>query len=107
MQIPIVTYRIQFNPNFGFDDARAITAYLADMEISHIYASPILTARQGSTHGYDTVNPTEISPELGGIEEFLALRQKLEDYQMGWIQDIVPNHMAFDSQNHMVVRLFF
>ncbi|CDN11075.1 MAG: malto-oligosyltrehalose synthase [Richelia sp.] len=103
MQIPIATYRIQFNPNFGFDEARAITAYLADMEISHIYASPILTARQGSTHGYDTVNPTEISPELGGIEEFLALRQKLEDYQMGWIQDIVPNHMAFDSQNHMLV----
>jgi (1->4)-alpha-D-glucan 1-alpha-D-glucosylmutase len=103
MQIPLATYRIQFNPNFGFDDAQAIANYLAKMGISHVYASPILTPRKGSTHGYDTVNPNEISPELGGMEKFLELRQKLEEEQMGWIQDIVPNHMAFDSQNQMLV----
>lgn len=103
MQIPIATYRIQFNPCFGFDDGKAIVAYLAQMGVSHLYASPIFTPRQGSTHGYDTVNPSEINPELGGIEKFLELRQKLQDYHMGWIQDIVPNHMAFDSQNHMLV----
>ncbi|CCH68122.1 Malto-oligosyltrehalose synthase [Richelia intracellularis HH01] len=103
MQIPVATYRLQFNPNFVFQHSHKIVAYLAEMGISHIYASPILTARQNSSHGYDTVNPNEINPELGGIENFLQLRQILKNYHMEWIQDIVPNHMAFDSQNHMLM----
>lgn len=57
MQIPVATYRLQFNPNFGFHHSHTIVAYLAEMGISHIYASPILTAHQNSAYGYDTVNP--------------------------------------------------
>lgn len=103
MQIPKATYRIQFTPKFGFAHAGAIASYLAQLGISHIYASPILTARKGSTHGYDTVNCNEINPELGGREQFEELIQQLNQLRIGWIQDIVPNHMAFDSQNQMLV----
>ncbi|MCX7594944.1 MAG: malto-oligosyltrehalose synthase [Fischerella sp.] len=102
MQIPIATYRIQFTPSFGFAQARAIAPYLAELGISNLYASPILTPRKGSTHGYDTVNPNEINPELGGKERFLELIEELKQLNIGWVQDIVPNHMAFDSQNHML-----
>jgi (1->4)-alpha-D-glucan 1-alpha-D-glucosylmutase len=103
MQIPLVTYRIQFNSDFDFQAAQAIVPYLKELGVSDLYASPIFTARKGSTHGYDVVNPQEINPELGGIEKFDELIQVLKKYEMGWLQDIVPNHMAFDSQNKMLV----
>ncbi len=37
---PLSTYRLQFNPEFGFADARAIVPYLAALGIDWIYASP-------------------------------------------------------------------
>ncbi|MCU0565606.1 MAG: malto-oligosyltrehalose synthase [Oculatellaceae cyanobacterium Prado106] len=103
MQIPLASYRLQFNASFDFQAARAIVPYLNELGISDIYASPIMTARQGSSHGYDVVNPEEINPELGGQEQFEALIQELQQHHIGWIQDIVPNHMAFDRQNHILM----
>ena len=103
MQIPVATYRIQFNPAFNFQAGKAIVPYLVELGISDLYASPIFAARQGSSHGYDVVNPQVINPELGGLEQFEELNRELKRHQIGWIQDIVPNHMAFDSQNHMLV----
>ncbi len=103
MQIPLATYRIQFNPSFGFDKAKAIAAYLEQLGVSHLYASPILTSRKGSTHGYDAVNPREIDPELGGAEKFDELVEHLQNININWLQDIVPNHMAFNSQNEMLM----
>jgi (1->4)-alpha-D-glucan 1-alpha-D-glucosylmutase len=103
MQIPLATYRIQFTAAFDFKAAQAIVPYLAELGISDLYASPIFTARQGSMHGYDVVDPLQINPELGGQPGFDALRQDLRKSNLGWLQDIVPNHMAFDSQNHMLV----
>jgi (1->4)-alpha-D-glucan 1-alpha-D-glucosylmutase len=99
MRIPTVTYRIQFNSAFGFDAAKAITNYLAELGISDLYASPIFKARAGSTHGYDIVDPTVLNPELGTQEAFEALVQELQQHSIGWLQDIVPNHMAYDSEN--------
>lgn len=99
MDIPSATYRIQFTPDFGFDHARAIANYLGDLGISDLYASPILKARSGSTHGYDAVDPTRLNPELGTQETFEALIAALQARNIGWLQDIVPNHMAYDSQN--------
>ncbi|MEO0967560.1 MAG: malto-oligosyltrehalose synthase, partial [Cyanobacteria bacterium J06639_18] len=103
MQIPIATYRIQFNPEFGFAQTNDIASYLAALGISEVYASPILTPRKGSTHGYDTVDPNSINPELGGMESFEKLIEELQLHNIGWVQDIVPNHMAFDCQNHILV----
>ena len=103
MRIPAATYRLQFNPDFGFDAAAVITPYLAELGISDIYASPILTPRHGSQHGYDVVDCHMINPELGGMERFNALSRVLKQHGIGWVQDIVPNHMAFDSQNQLLV----
>jgi (1->4)-alpha-D-glucan 1-alpha-D-glucosylmutase len=103
MRIPTATYRIQFTPQFGFENARAIAAYLADLGISDLYASPIFKARSGSTHGYDIVDATQLNPELGTTESFDALVGELQALGMGWLQDIVPNHMAYTSENHYLV----
>lgn len=99
MRIPTATYRIQFHSGFKFEAAREIITYLVDLGITDIYASPIFKARAGSTHGYDVVDPTQINPELGTPEDFETLVKEIKKYDMGWVQDIVPNHMAYDSQN--------
>ncbi|MGA1870826.1 MAG: malto-oligosyltrehalose synthase [bacterium] len=103
MHIPLSTYRIQFNPSFGFNAARNVTRYLAQLGISDLYASPIFKVRAGSMHGYDVVDPNQLNPELGTHRDFENLIQELRNNSMFWLQDIVPNHMAFDSQNHMLM----
>jgi (1->4)-alpha-D-glucan 1-alpha-D-glucosylmutase len=93
---PIVraTYRLQFHKGFTFRDATALVPYLAQLGISHIYASPLMEARPGSTHGYDIVNHNRLNPEIGSEAEFGALVATLKTHGMGLILDIVPNHMA-------------
>jgi (1->4)-alpha-D-glucan 1-alpha-D-glucosylmutase len=103
MRIPIATYRIQFNSQFKFEAAKNIIAYLWELGISDIYASPIFKARKGSTHGYDVVDPTLLNPELGTSEDFEALTSQIKQHDMGWVQDIVPNHMAYDSENQWLM----
>ncbi len=103
MRIPDATYRIQFTPAFGFTQARAILDYLQDLGISDLYASPIFHARSGSNHGYDVVDPNALNPELGTAESFIDLSDEIRRKKMGWLQDIVPNHMAFDHANPYLV----
>ncbi|MGL5080820.1 MAG: malto-oligosyltrehalose synthase [Microcoleaceae cyanobacterium] len=105
MRIPSATYRIQFNPEFGFEDAHRIVPYLFELGISDLYASPIFKARKGSSHGYDVVDPSQINLELGTVEEFEKLIETLQNREMGWVQDIVPNHMAYNSQNKFLMDI--
>jgi (1->4)-alpha-D-glucan 1-alpha-D-glucosylmutase len=93
-RIPVSTYRLQLKGSFTFADARALADYLSQLGISDLYASPILTARRGSEHGYDVVDPSRVSPELGGEEELLRLSDDLRSRDMGLLVDIVPNHMC-------------
>jgi len=99
MQIPASTYRIQFNREFTFQDLDKILAYLHALGVSTVYASPIVTAVPGSMHGYDVTDPHRINPEIGSIEQLNTLAARLRQYNMVWLQDIVPNHMAFDGHN--------
>ncbi|MDO3377339.1 malto-oligosyltrehalose synthase [Geoalkalibacter halelectricus] len=103
MRIPRATYRIQFTPEFTFGKARAIVPYLRALGIDTLYASPIFRARTGSTHGYDVADMNALNPELGGSDDFTLLAEEIRRREMGWLQDIVPNHMAFDAQNPMLV----
>src|SRR4051812_31608506 len=69
---PLSTYRLQFHKGFRFTDAQAILPYLQELGVSHVYASPLLKAREGSTHGYDITDHNLINPEIGSEEEFYA-----------------------------------
>ncbi len=99
MPIPRSTYRLQFHPGFSFQAAEGITDYLRDLGITSIYASPITAAQPGSEHGYDQIDPCRINPELGGAEGFEHLQRRCGETNLGWIQDIVPNHMAYSADN--------
>jgi (1->4)-alpha-D-glucan 1-alpha-D-glucosylmutase len=93
------TYRLQFNKDFTFRDATKLIDYFAELGITHIYASPILRSRTGSSHGYDVVDPTRLNPELGTEADFFTLQTELRNRGMGLILDIVPNHMSASSEN--------
>jgi (1->4)-alpha-D-glucan 1-alpha-D-glucosylmutase len=88
------TYRIQLHAGFSFDDAAAITGYLAALGVSHLYCSPVLQAAAGSTHGYDVVDHGRLNGELGGAAGYRRLAQARADAGLGLVLDIVPNHMA-------------
>jgi (1->4)-alpha-D-glucan 1-alpha-D-glucosylmutase len=89
------TYRLQLTPAFGFREARALVPYLERLGVSHLYLSPSLQAREGSTHGYDVVDPRRVSDALGGEDELRALGGA----GLRIVLDIVPNHMAASDEN--------
>ncbi len=98
-RVPGATYRLQFNRNFKFAAARAVVAYLHDLGITDIYASPLFQATRGSLHGYSVTNPMQLNPELGSRRDFDALARGLKTRGMGLLFDIVPNHMALSPDN--------
>lgn len=93
-RIPCATYRVQFSPQFTFQDAEQLVPYLHDLGITDLYASPILRAVPGSTHGYDICDHSQLNLELGGMEGFQRLSAALQARGMGLLMDIVPNHMG-------------
>ena len=105
MNNPISMYRIQFHKEFTFDNLKNQLDYLDFLGVSTIYASPIFAATPGSMHGYDSTNPQIMNPEIGTYQQFDEISLQLKKRHMGWLQDIVPNHMAFNRHNPWVKNL--
>jgi len=106
MYIPLSTYRFQLNRNFDLKKLKANVKYLEDLNINTIYASPVFKAQKGSLHGYDIIDPNSINEEIGDISYLRSLLVFLKKKGIGWVQDIVPNHMAYSSQNDMLMDIF-
>src|SRR5688572_1802973 len=98
--LPESTYRLQFHAGFTFGDATAIVDYLADLGVTHAYASPYLAARAGSTHGYDVIDPTRLNPEIGTPAEYDAWVDAMRHRGMSHILDTVPNHMGVGTNDN-------
>lgn len=92
-------YRLQFNPKFTFAHAIQILDFLKGWGIEAVYGSPIFKAMPGSWHGYDVVSFTEVNPELGGEEGFCHFIHALHQRKMGFVFDLVANHMAASPIN--------
>ncbi|XVV07988.1 malto-oligosyltrehalose synthase [Actinosynnema sp. CA-248983] len=90
---------MQFTPDFTFADAEAVVDYLDALGAGALYASPLLEAVPGSTHGYDVVDPTRAREEFGGEAGRQALGKALRRAGLGLVVDIVPNHMATGPDN--------
>src|SRR3954470_9084698 len=97
---PESTYRLQFHKGFTFRDAAAIIPYLRDLGVTHIYASPYLAARPGSTHGYDVIDHCRLNPELGGDEGFAVFLDALKTNGLEHILDVVPNHVGVATNDN-------
>jgi (1->4)-alpha-D-glucan 1-alpha-D-glucosylmutase len=96
---PRATYRLQLSGAFTFEDAARAAPYLARLGVSHLYLSPILQATPGSTHGYDVVDHSRVSRELGGEQGYEAFGRRLGELGLGQVVDVVPNHMAIGADN--------
>jgi (1->4)-alpha-D-glucan 1-alpha-D-glucosylmutase len=105
MNPPIATYRVQLSHNFTFSDLQSILPYLSQLGISHIYASPVFQARSGSAHGYDILDPNKLNSEFGGKNSFDDLNKAMHACGLEWLQDIVPNHLAYSPESPMVYDL--
>jgi (1->4)-alpha-D-glucan 1-alpha-D-glucosylmutase len=92
--VPVATYRLQLSADFDFDAAAVVVPYLKALGITHLYASPFLKARKGSSHGYDVVDHAQFNPELGGEAGFERLSAALRQHDLGLILDFVPNHVG-------------
>lgn len=99
MYNPVATYRVQLHENFTFADLDRQLDYLQELGVTTIYASPTMAATPGSTHGYDGIDPQRVNAEIGTLDQLRSLSQKLRERNMGWLQDIVPNHLAFHPAN--------
>ncbi|HVQ96352.1 MAG TPA: alpha-amylase family glycosyl hydrolase, partial [Mycobacteriales bacterium] len=96
MPTPAATYRVQISPDFDLTATAGLAGYLAALGVSHLYASPLLAAAPGSTHGYDVVNHTLADPQRGGEAGRLALMAALRRHGLGIVLDLVPNHTGVD-----------
>jgi (1->4)-alpha-D-glucan 1-alpha-D-glucosylmutase len=92
------TYRVQLGPDCDLDALSEVVPYLAQLGISHLYCSSYLQAAPGSTHGYDVVDHTRVSADLGGPAALGRLTEVLADHNMGHILDVIPNHMAIGTR---------
>lgn len=105
MHIPTSTYRLQFSHEFTFNDLKDIIDYLENFNISTIYAAPFFQSMEGSTHGYDVVNPFVINKKIGDLETFREISSILKKKNISWLQDIVPNHMANSPANPWIKNI--
>ena len=101
MKVPASTYRLQIRSGFTLFDAAQTVPYLKTLGVDWVYLSPILTAEQGSDHGYDVTDPSAVDPERGGPDGLVALSTAARAHGMGVLVDIVPNHVgvATPAQN--------
>ncbi|MGH9413955.1 MAG: alpha-amylase family glycosyl hydrolase, partial [Terriglobales bacterium] len=100
MRFPRTVYRLQLRPGFGFEEAAQVIPYLAALGVSHVLVSPILTAAEGSQHGYDVADPEAVNPDLGGEQGFARWCAALRAHGVGQILDIVPNHMCITTRRN-------
>ncbi|PYS81622.1 MAG: malto-oligosyltrehalose synthase [Acidobacteria bacterium] len=96
-RIPVSTYRLQFNRDFTFEQARALVEYFCELGVTDCYSSPVLRARTGSPHGYDIVDHSQVNPETGGEGALVEFARSLREREMGLVVDVVPNHMCIAS----------
>jgi (1->4)-alpha-D-glucan 1-alpha-D-glucosylmutase len=98
---PQTTYRLQFRgDDLTFRHATALVPYLAELGISHVYASPCRKSPAGASHGYGIVDYNCLNPELGTLDDYRAMVAALRAHGMGQIQDIVPNHMFIGTDEN-------
>jgi (1->4)-alpha-D-glucan 1-alpha-D-glucosylmutase len=100
VRTPVATYRVQLSHAFTFKDLKSLTPYLDDLGVSDCYCSPILTARQGSTHGYDICDHSRLNAEIGSDADLQSLSDALRQRGLGLVVDFVPNHMGIDPQTN-------
>ena len=99
-RIPTCTYRLQFNRGFTFANAREIVAYLQELGVSDVYASPYFQASPESLHGYDITSHTKLNTAIGSRADYDGWIAQLQAHGMGQVLDFVPNHVGIANDRN-------
>lgn len=91
-------YRLQINATFPLKKAIELIEYLSDLGIEGIYCSPIFEC---VSSGYDILNPNQINPKLGTMEEWENFCNRAKQAGLSLILDIVPNHMSIKNEKNI------
>src|SRR5437870_4421077 len=83
----------------------ALIPYLHRLGISHVYTSPLFSARPGSLHGYDVCDFQKFNPELGTEREFETFVEELKGHGMGLVLRSEEHTSELQSRGHLVCRL--
>ncbi|MDX1412998.1 MAG: alpha-amylase family glycosyl hydrolase [Candidatus Promineifilaceae bacterium] len=67
--------------------------HLHELGVNAIYLNPIFTAN--SNHKYDVTDYFNVDEHLGGNDALIQLRQALNEWEMRYVLDIVPNHCGY------------
>lgn len=67
--------------------------YLTELGINALYLNPVFTGY--SNHRYDVIDYENVDPVLGGNQALIELREALNQRNMRYILDIVPNHCGY------------
>ncbi|SDK97983.1 maltooligosyl trehalose synthase [Cryobacterium psychrotolerans] len=97
MKAPVTTYRLQVTAGFDLDAATGVLDYLGDLGADWLYLSPLLKAEDGSDHGYDVVDHSQVDPARGGAAALARLAAAGAAAGHGILVDIVPNHMGVQT----------
>ena len=85
---PRATYRLQLRAGMDFARAARLAPYLARLGVSHLYLSPPFAAVPGSAHGYDIVDPIDLTRSWAA-RTFHALRRALDEGpRLTWISPL-------------------
>ena len=96
-RIPRCTYRLQFNGEFTFNQARELVGYFDKLGVSDAYSSPLFQASPSSPHGYDITDHNRLNSAIGSPEDFERWVAELAAHNMGQLLDFVPNHMGIED----------
>jgi (1->4)-alpha-D-glucan 1-alpha-D-glucosylmutase len=99
--VPVGTYRVQFDGGFGFDAAAGVADYLAQLGVSHLYASPYFQTPPQGGNAYAIANFKKVSEQLGGVGAHTRMIRALKQNGLGQVLDIVPNHMAVGTRKNL------
>ncbi len=97
MRVPLSTYRLQITASFGLDAAAGVVDYVTLLGADWLHLSPLLTAEEGSDHGYDVVDHSMVDPVRGGADGLARLAAEARAAGRGILVDIVPNHMGVET----------
>jgi (1->4)-alpha-D-glucan 1-alpha-D-glucosylmutase len=103
LNIPLSTYRLQLIPGPVEEELQGIIDYLDNLGIKGIYASPVFRCRPGSKSGYDITDHRHIDDRPGGLKGIERASAAAAGRGLSWIQDLVPNHMALDGYNSILM----
>jgi alpha-glucosidase len=67
--------------------------HLKKLGVNALYLNPIFSAH--SNHKYDVIDYKQVDPHFGGEAALLGLRKALDERDMFYILDIVPNHCGY------------